>query len=64
MSDKIKPWHRRKPRHQDHDNRRKRVVPLRTGGDRRISPLRVDDSRVIPMTVDDYLDDETWENES
>jgi hypothetical protein len=61
MSDKVKPWHRRKPKFREQDERRKRVVPLRTGDDRRISPLRVDDSRVIPMTVDDYDMDDSFE---
>lgn len=55
MSDKVKPWHQRKPKR--HENRGKRVSPLRTGGDKRISPLRVDDSKVSPLTVDD---DDSW----
>lgn len=58
MGNKIKPWQKRKPKFRGQDEHRRRVIPLRAGGDKRISPLRVDDSRVIPMTVDDYeLDD-------
>ena len=54
MGNKIKPWQKRKPKFRERDNTHKRIVPLRAGGDKRISPLRIDDSRVIPMTVDDY----------
>lgn len=55
MSNKIKPWQQRKPKH--HGDKRKRVVPLRAGGDKRIVPLTVDNSRVSPLTVDD---DDSW----
>lgn len=58
MSDKVKHWHRRKPKQND---KRKRVVPLRAGGDRRIVPLTVDDSRVIPMTVDEHDHPGEWD---
>lgn len=63
MGDKIKPWQRRKPKFRsEQDDRRKRIVPLRAGGDKRISPLRVDDSRVVPLTVDDYdMDTDSYE---
>lgn len=55
MGNKIKPWQKRKPKFRgQEDQHRRRVVPLRAGGDKRISPLRIDDSRVVPMTVDDY----------
>lgn len=58
MSDKIKPWQQRKPRHHGQNEKRgKRVVPLRAGGGKRIVPLTVDNSRVSPLRVDD---DETW----
>lgn len=58
MSNKIKPWQQRKPKHHGKDERRnKRVVPLRAGGDKRIVPLTVDNSRVSPLMVDD---DDSW----
>lgn len=65
MGDKIKPWQNRKPKNrgQRDDHRRKRVVPLRVGGNRRIVPLTVDDSRVIPMMAGDDFKDEPWEDE-
>jgi hypothetical protein len=65
MGNKIKPWQNRKPKNRGQDDhRRKRVVPLRAGGDRRIVPLTVDDSRVIPMTAGDNfdLDEGPWES--
>ena len=58
MSDKVKPWHRRKPRPE---KKNKRVIPL-TVDSSRVRPLTVDDSRVIPMTVDDWWDDEEQES--
>ncbi len=61
MGDKIKPWQKRKPKFRGQDDRRKRIVPMRAGGNRRISPLRVDDSRVVPLTVDDYDMDDSFE---
>ena len=63
MGDKIKPWQRRKPKNHGQDDRRKRVIPLRASGDRRIIPLTVDDRRVIPLTAGDDFDLEPWENE-
>jgi hypothetical protein len=61
MSDKIKPWQGRKPRH--HGQGQKRIVPLRAGNDKRISPLRVKDERIVPMMVDDYYRErDGWEN--
>jgi hypothetical protein len=62
MGDKIKPWHQRKPKHGNKDQKRKRVVPL-TVDNSRVSPLRVNDGRDYPMTVDDNdWDDERWES--
>lgn len=61
MSNKVKPWHQRKPKHQDNikdsrpNGKRKKVAPLRTGSDERLSPLRVDDN-------DNDWDDEHWES--
>ena len=58
MSNKIKPWQQRKPKHHGKNEQRgKRVVPLRADGDRRIVPMTVDNSRVSPLTVDD---DDSW----
>lgn len=62
MSEKVKPWHQRKPKRHDgsfkdsqSQGKRKKVVPLRTGSDERLSPLRVDD-------IDNDWDDERWES--
>ncbi len=55
MSDKIKPWQQRTPKH--HGRGGTRVVPLRAGGDKRIVPLTVDNKQISPLRVDD---DETW----
>ena len=37
MSDKVKPWHQRKPKHGD---RGKRPAPIRPGSGKRGAPLR------------------------
>ena len=41
MSDKVKPWRQRKPKHGE--QRGKKIVPLRPGSNDRISPLRIRD---------------------
>ena len=65
MGNKVKPWQSRKPKNRSgqDEHRRRRVVPLRVGGDRRIVPLTVDDRRVIPLTAGDDFEDSPWEDE-
>lgn len=60
MSNKIKPWQKRKPRHPDN---RKKVIPLRAGGDERLVPLRAGDNRVIPLRAGDSVEDDWWDDE-
>lgn len=60
MSNKIKPWQKRKPHHGDN---RKKVIPLRAGGNERLVPLRVDDSKVVPLRAGEDIEDDWWNDE-
>lgn len=59
MSDKVKPWHNRKPKHGNKDQKRKRVVPLRPGNER-VSPLQIDEEKLEEYDPADYS--ERWES--
>lgn len=62
MSNRVKPWQKRKPKHHGEQQRnRKRVIPLRTD-DRRIVPLTVDDSRVSPLRAGDDFEEDGWDD--
>lgn len=62
MSDKVKPWHQRKPKHGD--DKRKRVNSFRAGDFQRIPSISTGDSNsiaIIPEDDDDWNDAEYWE---
>jgi len=59
MGDKVKPWHDRKPKHGQKENKGKRVSPLRPGNER-VSPLRVNDQPLVDDDYEDWDDEVTW----
>ena len=57
MSDKVKPWHQRKPKQGE--QRGKKIIPLRPGGNDHISPLRTHED----AEEEDYGQWDPWDQE-